>query len=198
MTQKTDRDTVIERALDLIRLRGYHKTTMNDVAAACGLLKGSLYHYFPGKEALAVAVMERVCETFVKHIVDIAQDEAVPVEARLEAIMDETRKYFLSREGGCIMGNVALEAIDAVPEFRPIVRKYFKDWIAALARLYESRFPAKIALRQAERIVAMIQGTIMMMRVYQDSSMFEMAISDILRDFRAAPVITTEVAFAAA
>ena len=58
--QKIDEEGLVREALALFRRQGYHKTTMADVAGACGLLKGSLYHYFPSKEALALAVMQRV------------------------------------------------------------------------------------------------------------------------------------------
>ena len=53
--RKTDRDAVIDAALTLFRTQGYHHTTVADIAAACGLLKGSVYHYFAGKKEVAGA-----------------------------------------------------------------------------------------------------------------------------------------------
>ena len=54
-TRKTDSDAVIDAALTLFRTQGYHHTTVADIAAACGLLKGSVYHYFAGKKEVAGA-----------------------------------------------------------------------------------------------------------------------------------------------
>ena len=50
--KKTDRDAVIDAALTLFRVKGYHHTSIADISAACGLLKGSIYHYFPGAVSL--------------------------------------------------------------------------------------------------------------------------------------------------
>ena len=44
--QKVDEKTIIKEALKLFRQKSYHATSMADIAMACGLLKGSLYHYF--------------------------------------------------------------------------------------------------------------------------------------------------------
>ena len=57
--KKTDRDAVIDAALTLFRMNGYHNTSMADISASCGLLKGSIYHYFPGKKELAIAALDQ-------------------------------------------------------------------------------------------------------------------------------------------
>ena len=35
----------------LIAEKGYDQVTVDDIAAACGIGRGTLYHYFPGKDA---------------------------------------------------------------------------------------------------------------------------------------------------
>ncbi len=40
--------------------RGFHETTTNHIAQAAGVSIGTLYHYFPTKEALVAAVVERM------------------------------------------------------------------------------------------------------------------------------------------
>ena len=52
-------DQVRAVALRLFKEKGYHATSMQDIAAAVGLYKGSLYHYIGGKEDLLVQVFER-------------------------------------------------------------------------------------------------------------------------------------------
>ena len=47
---------VLDAAARLFRAKGYASTSMRDIAAACGMLPGSLYYHFPSKEALLVAV----------------------------------------------------------------------------------------------------------------------------------------------
>ncbi|MBL8607714.1 MAG: TetR/AcrR family transcriptional regulator [Myxococcales bacterium] len=61
--QKRAADTV-EVLLDATEIelarRGFHKTTTNHIAQAAGVSIGTLYHYFPTKEALVAAVVERL------------------------------------------------------------------------------------------------------------------------------------------
>src|SRR6056297_2279933 len=50
---------VLDEATRLFSELGYHATTTNRVAEAAGVSVGSLYQYFPNKDALVVAVAER-------------------------------------------------------------------------------------------------------------------------------------------
>lgn len=47
---------VLNAAARLFREKGYASTSMRDIAAASGMLPGSLYYHFPSKEALLAAV----------------------------------------------------------------------------------------------------------------------------------------------
>jgi AcrR family transcriptional regulator len=47
---------VLDAAARLFREKGYAPTSMRDIAAACGMLPGSLYYHIPAKEALLIAV----------------------------------------------------------------------------------------------------------------------------------------------
>ena len=49
------REEVLEAALRAFRERGYHATTLEDIAGLLGLQKTALYHYFPDKEAILYA-----------------------------------------------------------------------------------------------------------------------------------------------
>ena len=49
------RNKLLDAANDLIRLKGYAATTVDDLCRAAGLTKGSFFHHFSNKEALGVA-----------------------------------------------------------------------------------------------------------------------------------------------
>jgi AcrR family transcriptional regulator len=77
--QARSRDTVtaiLRAAAQVFAARGYAATTTNHVAARAGVSIGSLYEYFPGKDALLVALTEA----------HIAEGEAL-----LTAVWDETQ-----------------------------------------------------------------------------------------------------------
>jgi AcrR family transcriptional regulator len=50
---------ILDAAARIFDERGYHRTTTNHIAEAAGVSIGSLYQYFPNKDALLVALAER-------------------------------------------------------------------------------------------------------------------------------------------
>lgn len=59
--QSRSRETVqviLRAAAQVFSTRGYAATTTNHIAARAGVSIGSLYEYFPGKDALLVALLE--------------------------------------------------------------------------------------------------------------------------------------------
>jgi TetR/AcrR family transcriptional repressor of uid operon len=52
------RDQIVAAAAECFARSGYHVTTMADIALAAGVSKGTPYLYFPGKEALFIALYE--------------------------------------------------------------------------------------------------------------------------------------------
>ena len=176
--RKTDRDAVIDAALTLFRTQGYHHTTVADIAAACGLLKGSVYHYFAGKKALAMAALDRVIAESRETVFGLANDPAAPPAARLQNLADAVERFFAGRDGGCLMGSLALEVGDSIPEFCSRVRLYFDDWKAALASVLEGRYGRLQAEELAEDAIARTQGAILLMEVTGDPAVFERACRD--------------------
>ena len=176
--RKTDREAVIDAALELFRTRGYHHTSVADIAAACGLLKGSVYHYFAGKQDIAAAALDRVIAESRQKIFGLANDPAAPPPARLQNLADAVERFFAGRDGGCLMGSLALEVGDSIPEFGERVRRYFDDWKAALTTVLEGRYGAARAGELAEDAIARAQGAILLMEVTGDPAVFRRACRD--------------------
>src|SRR2546427_12352537 len=80
-------EQVYAAALRLFREKGYHATSMQDIAAAVGLYKGSLYHYLGGKEDLLVQVFERAMGTLLAHVERIVADTSLGPRAQLRLIV---------------------------------------------------------------------------------------------------------------
>jgi AcrR family transcriptional regulator len=70
---------VIEVATRLFAEQGYDGTSIEAVQAAAGVSRGSLYHHFPGKEALFWAVLEEVGARIAQQEEEIARDAPDPV-----------------------------------------------------------------------------------------------------------------------
>jgi AcrR family transcriptional regulator len=56
--QTVSDDAILKAAAAVFHRQGYHGATMADIAAEVHLTAGSLYHHFPSKEELLVAVLD--------------------------------------------------------------------------------------------------------------------------------------------
>ena len=52
------RQKLLDASLALIREKGYASTTVDELCARAGVAKGSFFHHFKDKEALAVAAAD--------------------------------------------------------------------------------------------------------------------------------------------
>src|SRR5579863_1643361 len=82
--QDNRRAQLLNAAARLFRERGFHATSMRDIAKAVGMLSGSIYYHFDSKEEMLLAVYQEG-----KRRVAEAVDAAVAAESgswqRLEA-----------------------------------------------------------------------------------------------------------------
>jgi AcrR family transcriptional regulator len=80
-------EQVYAAALRLFREKGYHATSMQDIAAAVGLYKGSLYHYIGGKQDLLLQVFDRAMSTLLADVEAIAADTSLRPSAQLRLVV---------------------------------------------------------------------------------------------------------------
>jgi AcrR family transcriptional regulator len=74
-------DALIEATARILVREGFDKASTNRIAETAGVSVGSLYQYFPSKEALVVAVMERHNRELMQVVRGaLAQVAALPVE----------------------------------------------------------------------------------------------------------------------
>ena len=82
-----DRETAIRAAaLRLFRQKGYHAASMQDIADAVGLYKGSLYYYVASKEELLVQLFEGRAEQVLGEI-GLAASGSGSARERLRAMV---------------------------------------------------------------------------------------------------------------
>src|ERR671935_2451137 len=80
-------EEVYAAALRLFREKGYHATSMQDIAEAVGLYKGSLYHYIGGKEELLVQVFERAMGGLGADAERIVGDAALSASEQVRGVI---------------------------------------------------------------------------------------------------------------
>ncbi|MCO5231196.1 MAG: TetR/AcrR family transcriptional regulator [Chitinophagales bacterium] len=164
--QKVSVDYILKQSLRLFRKKSYHNTSIADIAEACGLLKGSLYHYFPSKEALMIAVIKYAHAYFNREVFAIAYNEELDAQQKMEQMFKRSEKALLS--DGDIMGNIGVETARVVPEFSESIRDFFEDWIKAVKVIFMQITNEEDAQRLAEQTVTEFEGAVMMSRIFKD------------------------------
>src|SRR5262245_10941613 len=122
------RDRIVRSAAKLFLTRSYQSVGVGDLCAVADVRKGSFYHFFPSKAALAKAVVDLHAGELERRLA--ADPEGGPA-ARLVAVADAVsviQHGFQRRFGrivGCPFGNLAAELSTTDDELREHVAGVF-------------------------------------------------------------------------
>ncbi len=80
-------ERILEVAMKVFRERGYHAASMQEIADAVGMQKGSLYYYISGKQELLFMILERAIDTITARITEIYRSSLRPREKLWQAVV---------------------------------------------------------------------------------------------------------------
>ncbi len=80
------REGILEAAASIFSEKGYHATSMQDIADAVHLQKASLYHHFTSKQEILIAILD-LALGLINTRLEQAQSQALTPEARLRQAM---------------------------------------------------------------------------------------------------------------
>jgi AcrR family transcriptional regulator len=165
---KVSEEFILKQALQVFRQKSYYNATMADIAEACGLLKGSIYHYFPSKEALMKEVLKTAHHYFQVKVFDIAYKTDLTGREKLKKMLHNIENIFIEEETNCIMGNIGVETSRVIPEFSDLIQEFFNNWINAFTEVYKEKYSESKAREVAEFSVAEIEGSVMLARIFSE------------------------------
>ncbi|MGA2349726.1 MAG: TetR/AcrR family transcriptional regulator [Terracidiphilus sp.] len=119
-TRHESKTKLLDAALHVIRAKGYNATRIEDVCEAADLTKGSFFHHFDSKEALALAAAEYWIEgTGALFASAPYHDHADPLD-RLLAYVDFRKSLLLGElpDFTCLVGTMVQEVYDTHPALR--------------------------------------------------------------------------------
>jgi TetR/AcrR family transcriptional repressor of nem operon len=185
--ERKTRDRIIEAAMELFAVKGYNSTSIADILSRTQLNSGSLYHAFPGKQDILIAVLEWYRDGLHPMLIDpVWRDVADPIE-RIFALLGKYRWLILETDCtyGCPIGSLALELHEADPPVRDLMAANFDGWVSAIETCLNdagTRLPADLDRRAlAEFVLTTMEGGVMQARTHRDVGHFDRGVT-VLRD----------------
>jgi AcrR family transcriptional regulator len=74
------RDEIILSAAQIFREKGFHATSMQDIADSVRLQKASLYHHINSKQEILLEVLDRALDVLIEDIEPIVESEMPSVD----------------------------------------------------------------------------------------------------------------------
>ena len=189
MSADSTRDRLIYSALRLFAEKGYGSTSVADVRQAADVHSGSLYHFFPGKQDLLLAVLEAYRDGIDPMRLQPAwAGVADPIE-KIFALLARYRLALLQTECqyGCPIGSLALELHEPDPAVRELLARNFEGWVRAVKRCLEdahARLPKHTNPRElAEFVLTTMEGAVMQARTYRDIRHFDNSVRQLRNYF---------------
>src|SRR5688572_32547163 len=185
MGGKDTRARIVQAAMELFWLKGYGSTSIADILSRSQVNSGSLYHFFPGKQDLLIAVLEAYRDGIGGMLLEPAwAGVADPVE-KLFALLAKYRSLIVETdcEYGCPIGSLALELHEADPAVRRLLAENFQGWVDAVASCLEEargRFPVATDLKAlAELALTVMEGGVMQARTHRDVGHFDRSVAQL-------------------
>jgi len=191
------RDRIVATAARLFLQRSYHAVGVDELCATAEVRKGSFYHYFSSKSALATAVIDLHADVFQTRLANSAATtpaqmlHAIP--DAIGAIQNALEAQF-GRAVGCPFGNLAAELSTTDEDIRAHLARRLAAMqgqlagicrqAASLGVLREGTDPDQLA----HALLAQYQGIILLAKLNDSGvSMLAPALHDFIDGYLAEP-----------
>ncbi|WP_024326502.1 TetR/AcrR family transcriptional regulator [Thioalkalivibrio sp. AKL19] len=179
-TGHDSREGLLKAARELIVGRSYSAVGIAEICAHAGVRKGSLYHFFPGKEALTLAMLDALYADFEQEVLIPALAGVDGLGARIEAFVRAIHDFEAGIKAdtgqlpGCPFGNLAVEMGTHNPTLRQAIREHL-DAVTAHFRsvldeaVQDGELPSHTDTDAlAEQWLALMEGILVMAKANQD------------------------------
>jgi AcrR family transcriptional regulator len=120
--QSPGREGVVSAGINAFRARGYHGTSVRDLARSQNVSVAALYHWFPSKYELLVEIMLSAMDDIIADV-KRAIDEAPPTPAaRLAAAIRTQVLFHTTRQAEAFVSNSELRSLEP-KELRQVLRR---------------------------------------------------------------------------
>ncbi|MBF6214045.1 TetR/AcrR family transcriptional regulator [Nocardia puris] len=165
-------DRLLAAACALMHDRGYSGIGVAEICAHADVRKGSFYHFFPSKEELTIAVVDRHWETQRPEWIRAREGDG-PALNRLAVLLDgqaaaqRADKAATGTVRGCLLANLGLELSTQEARVQRRIREVFDEQTAIVAAiLTQAGVPAPDETARA--VLAQLEGAVLFAKLTND------------------------------
>lgn len=170
---------ILAAARDLMLTKGYNDTSVDEICRKSGVAKGSFFHYFKDKEALAAEALACFVQDTGARMAGCCEGEGDPLR-RIYRLIDNTIQMTQSPDfKGCLMGTVLQETART----RPKLREACCAGVEGAYGFFEKEFKAAKAKhapksavdprRMAEFYMSVVQGSFLLAKAQGSPKIIE-------------------------
>ncbi|GAA4520639.1 TetR/AcrR family transcriptional regulator [Sphingobacterium thermophilum] len=133
------RSMILHKAFELIYVKGYQTTSIDDIIATTQVTKGAFYYHFKTKDEMGLAIINEVLKpTLARSFIEPLQGEQDPLNA-IYNLMDSLlmKNEFLKVEYGCPASNFTQEMTPWNSEFNKALNELTQEWTKAITATIE-------------------------------------------------------------
>ena len=130
LTAEERRELILDAALEVFAARGYHGSSIDEIANAAGVSKALIYEHFPSKRDLHVSLLERHVQEIFERLAEAAATDD-PGEVRLRGGVNAFLEFVETRRDAFRM--LFRDAVE--PEVAEIIASVQRQAAAAVAGL---------------------------------------------------------------
>ncbi len=124
------RDSILDAAFQEIYRHGFQAASLSNILSKTELTKGALYHHFPTKNDLGLAVIDEVVRDGLDAMVfSPLRDSTEPFETLLEIVRRKGQRADQeSVTFGCALNNLMQEMSPLDPDFKQHLNQVLTEW----------------------------------------------------------------------
>ena len=154
-------DAIVDATARVLVRDGYDALSTNRVAQEAGVSVGSLYQYFPGKEALVAAVMEQYASRMQENIAGRMQN-APPAATAEEVATEMIRAMLVAQQAEPRLHRALVEQVPRIGALRRLHELFmnYERLVEAWLEENSDRIEVKDAKMAAFVLVAAVEGLV--------------------------------------
>lgn len=131
--------TILQKAFELIYVKGYQTTSIDDIIAKTQVTKGAFYYHFKTKDEMGIAIINEILKpTLTSSFIEPLQREQNPIDAIYDLMLNLLMKNeFLKVEYGCPASNFTHEMTPWNADFNNALNELTQEWTKVMTDTIE-------------------------------------------------------------